>query len=164
MSDPIGLDELSRRQFFRWAGIGAAAASLAACSSRPAREILPYAARPPELTPGVATFYATALVEDGLATGVLVETHEGRPTKIEGNPHHPASLGATRAIEQAAVMSLYDPQRMRAITDRGAPASWTAIERVLAAARANGGQGLHLVMEPTTSPLAIDQIASLRAL
>jgi len=164
MSDPIGLDELSRRQFFRWAGIGAAAASLAACSSRPAREILPYAARPPELTPGKATFYATALVEDGLATGVLVETHEGRPTKIEGNPNHPASLGATRAIEQAAVMSLYDPQRMRAITDRGAPASWAAIERVLAAARANGGQGLHLVMEPTSSPIVIDQIASLRAM
>ena len=164
MSDPIGLDELSRRQFFRWAGIGAAAASLAACSSRPAREILPYAARPPELTPGKATFYATALVEDGLATGVLVETHEGRPTKIEGNPNHPASLGATRAIEQAAVMSLYDPQRMRAISDRGTPASWAAIERVLAAARANGGQGLHLVMEPTRSPIVIDQIASLRAM
>ena len=160
---PIGLDELSRRQFFKLAGIGAAAAGVAACSSRPAREILPYGARVPELTPGVATYYATALVQDGLATGVLVETHEGRPTKIEGNPHHPASLGATRAIEQAAVLSLYDPQRARAITDRGTPTSWAAIERVLAAARATDGGGLHVVMEPTSSPLVVELIGKLRA-
>ncbi|MEO8548493.1 MAG: 4Fe-4S dicluster domain-containing protein, partial [Kofleriaceae bacterium] len=136
---------------------------VAACSSRPARDILPYAERPPELTPGVATYYATALVEDGHATGVIVETHEGRPTKIEGNPQHPASLGATRAIEQAAVLSLYDPQRARAITDRGMPASWATIERVLARARADHGRGLHVVLEPTSSPLVIELIARLRA-
>jgi Fe-S-cluster-containing dehydrogenase component len=163
MTKPIGLDELSRRQFFKLAGIGAAAAGVAACSSRPAREILPYAARPPELTPGVPTYYASALVQDGHATGVLVETHEGRPTKIEGNPKHPASLGATRAIEQAAVMSLYDPQRARAIAERGTPTTWTAIERVLAAARANRGAGTHVVLEPTSSPLVIDVLTRLRA-
>ncbi|MEO8842745.1 MAG: 4Fe-4S dicluster domain-containing protein [Kofleriaceae bacterium] len=162
MTRPIGLDELSRRQFFKLAGIGAAAAGVAACSSRPAREILPYATRPPELTPGVATYYATALVQDGYATGVLVETHEGRPTKIEGNPKHPASLGATRAIEQAAVMSLYDPQRARAIAERGVPTTWTAIERVLAGARANRGAGTQVVLEPTSSPLVIEMIARLR--
>ncbi|CAN5227134.1 TAT-variant-translocated molybdopterin oxidoreductase [soil metagenome] len=163
MTKPIGLDELSRRQFFKLAGVGAAAAGVAACSSRPAREILPYAARPPELTPGVATYYATALVQDGHATGVVVETHEGRPTKIEGNPDHPASLGATRAIERAAVRSLYDPKRARAITDRGVPTSWAAIQRVLESARAQGGRGVHLVLEPTSSPLVIELIGRVRA-
>ncbi|HEX4418054.1 MAG TPA: 4Fe-4S dicluster domain-containing protein [Kofleriaceae bacterium] len=154
---------LSRRSFLQLAGSGAAAVGLAACSSRPSREILPYASQPPELTPGVPLHYATALVEDGFATGVLVASHEGRPTKVEGNPDHPASLGATRAIEQAAVLQLFDPERARLITERGAPAPWAAIEAVLDAARAARGDGLHLVLEPTTSPIAIELIRRVRA-
>ena len=157
-----GLDRLSRRMFFRLAGAGAAAAGLAACSSRPARDILPYANQPPEVTPGVPLHYATALVEDGFATGVLVASHQGRPTKIEGNPDHPASLGATRARDQAAVLSLYDPQRARSITERGAPVAWSAIEQLLAAAGAEHGRGLHLVLEPTSSPFAIELIERVR--
>jgi molybdopterin-containing oxidoreductase family iron-sulfur binding subunit len=158
-----GLDQLSRRALFQLAGVGAAAAGLAACSSRPAREILPYVNQPPELTPGVPLHYATALVEDGFATGVLVASHEGRPSKIEGNPDHPASLGATRASDQAAVLSLFDPQRARTITARGVPAAWSAIEAVLDAAAANGGLGLYLVLEPTSSPLVIEQLQRVRA-
>ena len=76
--------KLSRRSLFKLAG----AASLAACSSRPARKILPYVKQPPELVPGVAQYYATSLVEDGLATGVIVEAHEGRPTKISAAARH----------------------------------------------------------------------------
>src|SRR5215470_8031059 len=143
---PESLDRLSRRAFFRFAGAGAAAAGLAACSSRPARDILPYAVQPPEVTPGVPLYYATALVEDGFATGVLVASREGRPIKIEGNPDHPASLGATRVRDQAAVLALYDPQRAQELTDRGVPAAWTVAEQVLAAAAANAGRGLHLVL------------------
>src|SRR5437868_15167155 len=157
------LGQLSRRAFFRLAGAGAAAAGLAACSSRPAREILPYGTQPPELTPGVPLHYATGLVEDGFATGVLVACHEGRPTKIEGNPDHPASLGATRAIEQAAVLSLFDPERARSITCRGVPAAWPAIEQILDAAAETGGRGLHLLLEPASSPLVSDLIRRVRA-
>ena len=142
--------ELTRRTFVQLVGAG-----LAACSSRPARDILPYANQPPEITPGVPRYYATGLVEDGFATGVVVEAHEGRPTKIEGNRDHPASLGATRAIEQAAVLSLYDPQRIRAITDRGLPATWTAVEELLATV----GDGLHVLIEPTASPIVAELIA-----
>jgi len=146
--------KLSRRSLFKLAG----AASLAACSSRPARQILPYVKQPPELVPGVAQYYATSLVEDGLATGVIVEAHIGRPTKIEGNPDHPASLGGTRAIEQAAVLGLYDPDRLQDITERGAPASWTAIDHAL------GARGrMHVLLEPTTSPLVIALIERVRA-
>ena len=158
-----GLDRLSRRAFFRLAGAGAAAAGFAACSSRPARDILPYANQPPEVTPGVPLHYATALVEDGFATGEVVASHQGRPTQLEGNPDHPASLGATRARDQAAVLSLYDPQRARSITDRGVPAAWSAIEQLLAAARARGGQGLQVVLEPTSSPLIVELIERVRA-
>ncbi len=149
------LDRLSRRTFFKLAGVG-----LAACSSRPAREIMPYASQPPEVVPGVPLYFATALVEDGFATGVVVESHEGRPTKIEGNPDHPASLGATRAIEQAAVLALYDPLRAQAITDRGEPTTWTAIGSWLAAARSGGR--LHVLAEPTSSPLVIELIERVR--
>ncbi|HEY1817292.1 MAG TPA: 4Fe-4S dicluster domain-containing protein [Kofleriaceae bacterium] len=147
--------KLSRRSLFKLAG----AASLAACSSRPARAILPYAKQPPELVPGIASYYATALVEDGLATGVIVEAHEGRPTKIEGNPDHPSSGGATRAIEQAAVLGLYDPDRLQEITERSEPAPWQAIERALAVARRGR---THVLLEPTSSPLVIELIARLR--
>ncbi len=162
-SAPEGLDDVSRRGFFKWIGASAAVAGIAACSSRPAREIRPYVNQP-ELTPGLAQYYASALVEDGFATGVLVEAHEGRPTKIEGNPDHPASLGATRAIEQAAVLSLYDPQRLRAISDRGNPATWAELAPFFAAMRANGGAGVHFVLEPTTSPIVIELVTRLRAL
>ncbi|HEX2692230.1 MAG TPA: hypothetical protein VHN14_36725, partial [Kofleriaceae bacterium] len=158
-----GLDRISRRALFRLAGAGAAAAGLAACSSRPEREILPYGNQPPEVTPGVPLHYATGLVVDGFATGVLVASREGRPTKIEGNPDHPASLGATRASEQAAVLALYDPQRARAITCGGMPATWSSVEQLLAAATAGGGRGLHLVLEPTSSPFVIELLQRVRA-
>jgi molybdopterin-containing oxidoreductase family iron-sulfur binding subunit len=144
--------KLSRRSLFKLAG----AASLAACSSRPARAILPYVKQPPELIPGVARYYATALVEDGFATGVIVETHEGRPTKLEGNPDHPASRGGTRAIEQAAILGLYDPDRLAGPNDRGTPAPWDAIDAALTKAT-------HVVLEPTTSPLVIALVGRLRA-
>ncbi|HEY1553110.1 MAG TPA: 4Fe-4S dicluster domain-containing protein [Kofleriaceae bacterium] len=144
--------KLSRRSLFKLAG----AASLAACSSRPARAILPYVKQPPELIPGVARYYATALVEDGFATGVIVETHEGRPTKLEGNPDHPASHGGTRAIEQAAILGLYDPDRLAGPSDRGTPATWDAIDAALTKAT-------HVVLEPTTSPLVIALVGRLRA-
>ncbi len=146
--------KLSRRSLFKLAG----AASLAACSSRPARAILPYVKQPPELVPGVPRYYATSLVEDGLATGVIVEAHEGRPTKVEGNPDHPASLGGTRAIEQAAVLGLYDPDRLQQITERGEPAAWSAIERAFA----SRGR-MHVLLEPTTSPIVIELVGRLRA-
>ena len=157
-----GLDQVSRRGFFKLIGASAAVVGLAACSSRPSREIRPYVHQPPEVTPGVPLHYATALVEDGFATGVLVESHEGRPTKIEGNPDHPTSRGATRAIEQAAVLSLYDPQRARSITARGAPAPWSAIEHLLQEAAGRRGAGLRLVLEPTSSPMIAELVARVR--
>src|SRR5579872_7022550 len=91
-------DDLSRRGFLKALGASLALAGLDGCTRIPAEKILPYVNEPPELTPGVAVHYATSMVLDGYATGLIVEAHEGRPTKIEGNPDHPASLGAAGAL------------------------------------------------------------------
>src|SRR5919197_6710763 len=107
-------DPLARRSFLKLLGASIALAGLDGCSRVPPTNILPYVDQP-ELTPGVPVYYATAMVLDGYATGLLVESHEGRPTKIEGNPDHPASLGAAGVFEQASVLQLYDPHRAKRV-------------------------------------------------
>ena len=93
-------------------GAAAALASMTGCR-RPEEKILPYARAPEEVVPGNPLYFATAMPLHGTAFGLLVESHEGRPTKIEGNPRHPASLGATDLYAQASVLDLYDPDRQR---------------------------------------------------
>ena len=86
-------DALSRRKFLALIGASLALAGVSGCSVKPAPsvDLVPYVNQPEEVTPGRPLFYATAMTFAGAATGLLVESHEGRPTKIEGNPNHPAS-------------------------------------------------------------------------
>src|SRR5438874_5179550 len=152
-----GADALGRRGFMKLLGASLALAGLDGCSRMPPRDILPYVDQP-ELTPGMPLYYATSMVLDGYATGLLVESHEGRPTKVEGNPDHPASLGAAGVFEQASVLQLYDPQRARRVRHGGAAASWAELASTLAPGALQphlgaGGAGLFLLMEPTSSPL-----------
>ncbi len=147
----------SRRDFVTRLSGAIALAGLEACTRMPAGTILPYAEQPPELTPGRAQWYATSLVLDGLATGVLVESRDGRPIKIEGNPDHPASLGAAGILEQAAVWQLYDPDRGRRPMHGDRPSAWPEIRAAIRAATdANRvgatGSGLALLADPTSSP------------
>src|SRR3954462_839697 len=93
-------DELSRREFARLLGASVALASGAGCTRGLPESIVPYVRQPPALTPGIAQVYATSAMLDGYATGLLVECHEGRLTKIEGNSEHPASLGGSGVFEQ----------------------------------------------------------------
>ena len=93
-------------------GASLALAGVTACTRQPAEKIVPYVRQPEELVPGKPLFFATAMTLGGVATGLLVESHEGRPTKIEGNPLHPGSLGATDVFAQAAILGLYDPDRV----------------------------------------------------
>ena len=127
---------------------------LAAC--RPEERILPYVVQPERTTPGLARLYATTLASEGWGMGVVVTTREGRPIKIEGNPDHPASRGATDAVMQAAVLSLYDPERLRSPRYFGEPSAWGEWQRAVAdlrdRLRPSGGAGLALLIEPTTSP------------
>ena len=102
-----------------------ALAGVGACTKQPPEAIVPYVRQPEDLVPGRPLFFATAIPFSGIAQPVLVESHMGRPTKIEGNPEHPASLGATDAITQAAILGLYDPDRAQTITYRsGSPSTW----------------------------------------
>ena len=111
----------------------AGAATIPGCR-RPDHKIMPYSRSvPEEVIPGKPLFFATAMTLGGVATGVLVESHEGRPTKIEGNPDHQASQGATDLYAQGSVLTLYDPDRSQAITQLGEIRPWNAV--VAAASR-----------------------------
>ncbi len=160
-------NELSRRRFLQLMGASIALASTAGCTRNPPEFILPYRKQPEEIIPGRPLFYATALTLGGYARGVLVETHEGRPTKIEGNPLHPASLGSTDVFMQAELLTLYDPERSKAVQVKGQPSTWDVFLGEVAAAAAqwtaNAGAGLRLLTQHETSPTLLDQIARLLA-
>ena len=114
---------LDRRRFLSLMAASTALAGLQGCR-RPDIEILPYAKMPEVVTPGMPLFYATSLLGPAGARPVLVETHEGRPTKIEGHPDHPFSQGATDLLTQANILELYDPDRSRQVRHEGAASTW----------------------------------------
>ena len=157
-----------RRTFLKMMGASLALAGLAACTRQPTEHIMPYVRQPEELIPGKPLFYATATTLNGVATGVLAESHEGRPTKIEGNPEHPASLGACDAFSQASVLQLYDPDRMQAATLQGEIRSWDdffgALRAKLAAEKLVNGAGIRILTETVTSPAVAAQIAAIQKL
>jgi molybdopterin-containing oxidoreductase family iron-sulfur binding subunit len=155
-------DGVERREFLRLLGAGAALAGIAGCERSPRTTIVPWVTQPPEAHPGSPRFYASAMEIDGYAIGLLGESHEGRPTKIEGNPEHPASLGATGLLAQASVLGAYDPDRVRSVEKRGEPASWGALRAVMAQIP-DRGRGVHVILEPTGSPTIAAQISRLRA-
>jgi Fe-S-cluster-containing dehydrogenase component/anaerobic selenocysteine-containing dehydrogenase len=144
---------MSRRAMLELCGASIALAGAAGCEQNKRDKLLPYTVNPRDLTPGVPLRYATSLVLDGFATGVLVRVNDGRPSKIEGNPDHPASLGASGVLEEAAVLSLYDPQRARGILRRGAPGTFRGLARALERERPDRGAGLRFLLEPTSSLL-----------
>ena len=119
-------DDVSRRNFLKLMGASLALAGVTACTRQPIEKIVPYVKQPEELVPGKPLYFATAMEHDGFATGLLVESHEGHPTKIEGNPDHPASLGATSVFDQAAILDLYDPDRSQAVLHAGDISTWGA--------------------------------------
>jgi molybdopterin-containing oxidoreductase family iron-sulfur binding subunit len=166
---PVAEASLGRRGFMFFAGATAALAA-EGCARRPIEKILPYTKSPEHLVPGVANHYATVRQFRGDAIGLLVESHDGRPTKIEGNPAHPSSRGATDLWSQAAIYELYDPDRSTTPFrgGRGAatpgvashlPATWAEIDAALGdiarAAQADGGAKLRILVEPTNSPTFI---------
>src|SRR6266852_195984 len=110
---------VDRRTFLKYMGASMALAGLAGCRYLPEEHIVPYVKQPEEYVLGDSVRYATAATFGGYAMGLLVTSHEGRPTKIEGNPNHPASLGATSAIAQATILDLYDPDRSQNVMHDG---------------------------------------------
>jgi molybdopterin-containing oxidoreductase family iron-sulfur binding subunit len=158
---------LDRRAFLRLAGGGLALAGLAACSRAPDETLVPYVNAPEHLLPGQSLFYASALPLDGYARGVLVETVMGRPIKIEGNPEHPASLGATDVYAQAAVAELWDPDRSPSVLHNGQPSTWSAVLEALQETHRrvapSEGRGLAILTDTLTSPTLAAQLRKLLA-
>ena len=157
----------SRRNFLRAMGASILLAGAAACTRQPKETIVPYVRQPEELVPGKPLFYATAMSVAGLATGVLAESHLGRPTKIEGNPEHPASLGATSAAMQAGILTLYDPDRSQTVTRDGRISGWgqfvTRLSGARDAAKTKRGAGFRILTGTVTSPTLAAQIRSFLA-
>src|SRR5205814_4176518 len=143
-------------------GASLALAGVTACTRQPPEKILPYVRQPEELIPGRPLFFATAMTVGGVATGLLVESHEGRPTKIEGNPLHPGSLGATDVYAQAAILGLYDPDRAKTLTNLGDIRPWAAFLGAIRAALVSQapfkGAGIRILTESIGSPTLAAQI------
>jgi MoCo/4Fe-4S cofactor protein with predicted Tat translocation signal len=160
-------DGVSRRDFLRLMGASLALAGLSSCGRAAPQDekIVPYVNQPETIVPGKPMFFATAFPMSGVGTGVLVESHEGRPTKIEGNPNHPASLGATDAFAQASILTLYDPDRSQVVRNAGRISTWsaflTAVNDDLEAERVVGGGGLRILTETVTSPVLANQLRQL---
>ncbi|MGH9647404.1 MAG: TAT-variant-translocated molybdopterin oxidoreductase, partial [Bryobacteraceae bacterium] len=128
-------DPSSRRRFLTLMGASMALAGASACTKQPKETIVPYVRQPEEVIPGKPLFYATSMTTAGIATGLLVESHLGRPTKIEGNPDHPASMGATDIFMQASVLTLYDPDRSQTVLMDGYINHWGNFLTAISGAR-----------------------------
>jgi molybdopterin-containing oxidoreductase family iron-sulfur binding subunit len=155
----------SRREFLSLMGASVALAGMTACRRWPSEVIVPLAHRPEGYVPGRTLQYATSFELSGAAIGLLVTSYDGRPIKIEGNPLHPQSLGATDPLAQATILQLYDPDRSTDFVlrekradpvacDRDAYAAWAGPHFV--ALRASGGGGLRVLAEPSESPTLVD--------
>src|SRR5579862_3951238 len=159
------LDSVSRRGFLRLMGASLALAGMTACTKQPLEPIVPYVRQPEELVPGVPNFFATAFTLGGYASPLLVESHLYRPTKIEGNDRHPASLGGTDVFSQASILGMYDPDRSQNITYLGEVRTWgnflEALRGPLNSQKAVQGGGIRILTGTISSPTLADQLRSL---
>src|SRR4029079_14867747 len=125
---PEGASELpegvTRREMMMLLGASLSLAGVVGCR-RPVEEIVPFVTAPEEIIPGIPRHYATTMPFRRSAYGLTVESHEGRPTKIEGNPSHPSTLGASSSLVQASILGLYDPDRSQTLTLNGARKTWS---------------------------------------
>ncbi len=156
------VDSVSRRGFLKVMGASMALAGMTGCVRLPLEPIVPYVRQPEDVIPGRPQFYATAMTLGGYASPLLVESHLGRPTKIEGNDKHPASLGGTDIFAQAHVLGLYDPDRSQSVVSMGDQRSWqsflTAIRGPLSAQKALQGAGIRILTPTISSPALADQL------
>jgi molybdopterin-containing oxidoreductase family iron-sulfur binding subunit len=161
------VDSFSRRGFLQLMGASLAMAGMTGCTRMPVEEIVPYVRQPEQLVPGRPQFYSTAFTLSGYANPLLVESHTGRPTKIEGNPLHPASLGGTDIFAQASILGMYDPDRAQSITHLGEVQSWAAFVSALggplAIQKAMQGSGTRILTPTISSPTFKDQMQAFLA-
>jgi MoCo/4Fe-4S cofactor protein with predicted Tat translocation signal len=157
---------VERRDFLKLMSASLALAGVGgACTRQPEEHIVPYVTQPEGMVLGQPAFYATAMPLDGYGIGLLAESHEGRPTKVEGNPAHPSSLGGTDTPAQGSVLGLYDPDRSQVISMAGQIRTWNAFLAEMATVRQaqeqTGGAGFRILSPTVTSPTLAAQIKEL---
>ncbi len=161
-------ESVDRRDFLKLMAASLALAGISGCGRAPEEHIVPYVKQPEGLVLGKPQSYATAMPFGADAIGLLVESHEGRPTKIEGNPDHPSSLGATDAFAQASILNLYDPDRAQTVTYLGEIRAWSAFldsaQTLKAVIKAASGAGFRILTGTVASPTVAAQIQSLLTL
>ena len=159
------MDPANRRNFLKLMAASLAFAGVTACTKQPKETIVPYVRQPEEFIPGVPLYYATAMQMGGVGTGLLVTSHLGRPTKIEGNPDHPGSRGASDYFHQASILTMYDPDRGQAVTNKGQISSWVSLQAALAMGREKAllkkGDGLRILTETIVSPTVAAQLKTI---
>jgi len=160
--DGVEISGATRRRFLSLMAGSMALAGLTGCTRQPTETIMPYVEPPENVVPGRPKYYATAAPVRGIAEGVIVESHLGRPTKVEGNPDHPSSLGATSVHSQGCLMDLYDPDRAKEIIHLGLPQDWdsfqVAWQQAIAPLQDRHGAGFRILTETVTSPTLGAQI------
>jgi molybdopterin-containing oxidoreductase family iron-sulfur binding subunit len=161
------IDSVSRRGFLKVMGASMALAGMTGCVKLPNEEIVPYVRQPEDVIPGRPMFYASASTLGGYASPLLVESHMGRPTKIEGNAQHPASLGGTDIFAQASILGMYDPDRSQSVTSLGDQRSWqsflNALRGPLTAQKSLQGAGIRILTPTISSPTLADQLKTFLA-
>ena len=159
------LDTVSRRGFLKVLGASLGLAGMTGCVKLPLEPIVPYVRQPENVIPGRPMYYASAVTLGGYANPVLVESHLGRPTKIEGNDKHPVSLGGTDIFMQAELLTMYDPDRSQSVVSMGEQRSWAAfmnaIRGPLSAQKPLQGAGIRILTRTITSPTLADQLRNL---
>jgi len=146
----------NRREFLTLMGASLALAGLAGCNYQPQEQIVPYVHQPEGLVNGIPLHFASALPLGGYGHGIVVRQNEGRPTKVDGNPKHPSSLGGSNVWLQASVLELYDPDRSKVPAQGGQAASWSAFlddwDRLLQNAGGPGQARIAILTGTVTSP------------
>lgn len=157
---------LPRREALKLMGASLLLGGLAGCGDGP-EAVVPYVDQPEREVPGRPRYFASAWPFEGYGVPMLAETHSGRPTKLEGNPEHPAVRGRSDAFTQAAVLGLYDPDRSQAVRYRGDIAAWQRAEAMLSDLASDldesAGRGFRLLTGPSSSPSLERLIARVQA-
>src|SRR5215469_3198454 len=161
-------ESVDRRDFLKLMGASLALAGLSGCGRAPEQYLVPYTKQPDGLVLNEPLFFATAMTFGADAMGLLVESHEGRPTKIEGNPDHPSSLGSSNIFAQASILDLYDPDRAQTVTKAGEIQTWSqfldAAQALAAALRSTRGDGLRILTGIISSPMVAAQLQNILTL
>lgn len=151
------MNDVDRRHFFKImaASFAIGGIGFSGCR-RPESHILPHSKMPEHQIPGQALYYATSFPLRGESLPLLIETHTGRPTKIEGNPDYAGYRGGTTRKSQASILELYDPDRATAHTKNGGKISNADVFDLLATFKkdlsASKGEGMAILVESNSSP------------